>query len=107
MCPQVRCLNEATEGSAQNVFRAWDKRLEAPETPLESNDGDPELLLHVPFEGAAKVKALCVIGTLPASAVVSAPLEPQKFMLIQGYYPKSVRLVTPTPMRCRSIAKCS
>lgn len=59
---QVWCLNEAMEGSAQGVFRAWDKRLEAPETPLESNDDDPELLLHVPFDGAAKVKALCIIG---------------------------------------------
>jgi PITH domain len=58
----VRCLNEATENSAQGVFRAWDKRLDAPENPLESNEDDPELLLHVPFEGAAKVKALCVIG---------------------------------------------
>jgi PITH domain len=59
---QVRCLNEATENSSQGVFRAWDKRLEAPENPMESNEDDPELLLHVPFEGAAKVKALCIIG---------------------------------------------
>ena len=59
---QVRCLNEATENSAQGVFRAWNERLDPPDVPLESNEDDPELLLHIPFEGAAKVKALCIIG---------------------------------------------
>ena len=29
---------------------------------LRSNDGDPELLLHIPFDGAVKLKALCVVG---------------------------------------------
>lgn len=72
----VRCLNEAAEGSAQGVFRAWDKRLEAPDTLLESNDDDLELLLHIPFEGAAKVKALCIIG------------------VAGGYSPSEVRVFT-------------
>lgn len=63
--PQVRCLNEAVEGSAAGVFRAWDQRLDDATPPLESNEDDPELLLHVPFDGSVKIKALCVIGAAP------------------------------------------
>lgn len=29
---------------------------------LESHDDDPELLLHIPFDGAVKLKAVCVVG---------------------------------------------
>lgn len=59
---QVRCLNEAVEGSARGVFRAWDQRLDDTGNPLESNEDDPELLLHIPFDGAVKLKAICIIG---------------------------------------------
>ncbi len=60
---QVRCLNEAADGSARVVFRAWDQRLDSGEESLESNQDDPELLLHIPFDGAVKLKAICIIGT--------------------------------------------
>lgn len=59
---QVRCLNEAVDDSAKGIFRAWDKRLDSDAEPLESNEDDPELLLHIPFDGAVKLKAICIIG---------------------------------------------
>ncbi len=58
----MRCLNEATEGSTRDLFRAWDRRLEGDGQALESNEDDPELLLHIPFDGAVKLKAICIIG---------------------------------------------
>ena len=59
---QVRCLNEAVSGSCQKVLKPWDKRLDFSGHSLTSDDGDPELLLHVPFDGAVKLKAICIIG---------------------------------------------
>ncbi|KAL6753494.1 DUF1000-domain-containing protein [Haematococcus lacustris] len=58
----VRCLNEELAGSCQAVFRPWAQRLQPAVPPLRSNAGDPELLLHVPFDGAVKLRAICVIG---------------------------------------------
>ncbi len=46
--PQVRCLNEQEDGSAQNVFKAWEKRTQPTDHPLRSHEGDSELLVHVP-----------------------------------------------------------
>ena len=45
---QVTCLNEATPGTCQNIFKPWHERTEPTENPLQSNDDDPELLLYVP-----------------------------------------------------------
>ena len=59
---QVRCLNEAVSGSCQKVLKPWDKRLDFSGHSLTSDDGYPELLLHVPFDGAVKLKAICIIG---------------------------------------------
>lgn len=60
--PRVHCLNEATDGSCRKVFKPWSQRTEPTSEPLQSNDDDPELLLHVPFDGAVKLKAICIIG---------------------------------------------
>lgn len=59
---QVACLNEAVAGSAKNVFRAWSQRLQVPDTPLDSNEDDVELLVTIPFNGAVKIKAISIIG---------------------------------------------
>lgn len=61
---QVRCLNEAVAGSCRNVLRPWHTRLEPVAQPLRSNpdDDEQELLLHIPFDGAVKLKAIAVIG---------------------------------------------
>lgn len=65
---QVRCLNEATAGSVLSAFRPWHQRLEVPPSPLKSNDDDPELLIHVPFNGSVKLKAICIIGGYDGSS---------------------------------------
>ncbi|KAI8468825.1 MAG: galactose-binding domain-like protein [Monoraphidium minutum] len=59
---QVRCLNEEADGSCRAVFRPWEQRASAPAAPLRSDPDDSELLLTIPFDGAVKLKALCVIG---------------------------------------------
>jgi hypothetical protein len=64
--PRVRCLNaEGPPGAAAAVLRrAWATRTDPcpPPGPLRSADDDPELLIHIPFDGAAKIKAICIIG---------------------------------------------
>ncbi|CAG9465184.1 unnamed protein product [Pedinophyceae sp. YPF-701] len=57
----VRCLNEAVPGSCKGVFRPWHTRGDTDHV-LESNDDDPELLLHIPFNGQVTLKAICVVG---------------------------------------------
>eukprot|EP00245_Coleochaete_scutata_P015712 TRINITY_DN7125_c0_g1_i1.p1 TRINITY_DN7125_c0_g1~~TRINITY_DN7125_c0_g1_i1.p1 ORF type:complete len:225 (-),score=34.08 TRINITY_DN7125_c0_g1_i1:35-622(-) len=59
--PKVRALNEAVDGSAQLVFKPWDRRLDF-STSLESNDDDPELIVFIPFTSDVKIKSICVIG---------------------------------------------
>ena len=53
---QVSALNEAVQGSAVRVLRPWQQRLEPPLPVLDSNDDDPELLIHIPFDGTVKLK---------------------------------------------------
>eukprot|EP00249_Psilotum_nudum_P032593 c48335_g1_i1 orf=178-786(+) len=60
--PCVWALNEAVEGSAKNVFKSWELRLDDSTGCLESNDDDPELLLFIPFTSDVKIKAISVIG---------------------------------------------
>lgn len=63
---QVTCLNESEPGAARRVFRPWGERLDMSVRPLESNDDDPELLIHVPFDGNVKIKVrhLCKLRKL-------------------------------------------
>ncbi|XP_073026021.1 uncharacterized protein [Primulina eburnea] len=58
---KVSALNEAVSGSVKSVFRAWEQRLNSSESVsllllimiyqghLESNNGDPELIVFIPF----------------------------------------------------------
>ncbi|XP_057959104.1 uncharacterized protein LOC131151729 [Malania oleifera] len=59
---KVSALNEAVHGSVKSVFKAWDQRLNYSEGHLESNDGDPELLVFIPFTSDVKIKSISVIG---------------------------------------------
>ena len=45
------------------MFREWYDRLNFSVPATCSNREDPELLVHVPFDGTVKLKAICVIGT--------------------------------------------
>ncbi len=49
-------LNEAQAGSVRGIFRPWGERLDMSLPTLDSNDDDPELLIHVPFNGSVKIK---------------------------------------------------
>eukprot|EP01113_Clastostelium_recurvatum_P045257 TRINITY_DN7753_c0_g1_i2.p1 TRINITY_DN7753_c0_g1~~TRINITY_DN7753_c0_g1_i2.p1 ORF type:complete len:214 (+),score=51.79 TRINITY_DN7753_c0_g1_i2:35-643(+) len=58
---QVRALNERVVGSVRNVFRPWEDRLDRTRF-MDSNEDDPELLVHIPFTGVVKLKSIVVIG---------------------------------------------
>ncbi|KAJ3671186.1 hypothetical protein LUZ60_008612 [Juncus effusus] len=59
---KVLALNESVPGSVKSVFKAWEQRLETSVEYLESNDGDPELLVFIPFTSDVKIKSISVIG---------------------------------------------
>ncbi|KAI9118433.1 hypothetical protein K1719_010765 [Acacia pycnantha] len=59
---RVSALNEATPGSVNSVFKAWEQRLDSSGDYLESNEGDPELLVFIPFTSDVKIKSICIIG---------------------------------------------
>ncbi|KXZ43574.1 hypothetical protein GPECTOR_86g367 [Gonium pectorale] len=69
----VRCLNEALPGSCRSVLRPWHTRLQHPDPPLRSNpdEDEQELLLHIPFDGAVKLKAISVISAGPPGTAPS------------------------------------
>ncbi|THF96274.1 hypothetical protein TEA_018172 [Camellia sinensis var. sinensis] len=60
--PKVSALNEAVPGSVKSVFKAWEQRLNISEGHLESNEGDPELLVFIPFTSDVKIKSISVVG---------------------------------------------
>ncbi|GMQ03632.1 hypothetical protein CsSME_00049371 [Camellia sinensis var. sinensis] len=59
---KVSALNEAVPGSVKSVFKAWEQRLNISEGHLESNEGDPELLVFIPFTSDVKIKSISVVG---------------------------------------------
>ncbi|XP_021749791.1 PITH domain-containing protein 1-like [Chenopodium quinoa] len=60
--PKVSALNEAIPGRAQKVFRSWEERLNSAGAFLESNDGDPELIVFIPFTSDVKIKGISIVG---------------------------------------------
>uniref|UniRef100_A0A162B5W0 PITH domain-containing protein n=1 Tax=Daucus carota subsp. sativus TaxID=79200 RepID=A0A162B5W0_DAUCS len=60
--PKVSALNEAVPGSVKSVFKAWEQRLSISEGHLESNEGDPELIVFIPFTSDVKIKSISIIG---------------------------------------------
>uniref|UniRef100_A0A7N0TJB0 PITH domain-containing protein n=1 Tax=Kalanchoe fedtschenkoi TaxID=63787 RepID=A0A7N0TJB0_KALFE len=59
---QVSALNEAVQGSVKSVFRAWEHRLDSSGGYLESNEGDPELIVFIPFTSDVKLKSISIVG---------------------------------------------
>ena len=69
---QVRVLNEAEPAcNIETIFRPWSARLDHPEVSLRCNEDDDELLLHIPFEGNARLRAICIIGAPDGAAPLS------------------------------------
>lgn len=58
---RITALNEEVVGSAKTVFRALEHRGDKSFTLL-SNEGDPELIVHVPFTSAVKIKSVTIAG---------------------------------------------
>ncbi|XP_050264590.1 uncharacterized protein LOC126708727 isoform X3 [Quercus robur] len=59
---KVTALNESVPGSVKSVFKAWEQRLSSSEEHLESNEGDPELLVYIPFTSDVKIKSISIVG---------------------------------------------
>ena len=57
----VCALNEAEKGACRGVFKPHDQRLES-EPVLESEEDDPQLIIHIPFVSPVKIRAITVIG---------------------------------------------
>ena len=61
--PRVSALNAQEDEAAARVIRPWDERTQTlAGDPLRSDDGDPELIVHVPFVSDVKVRGLMIIG---------------------------------------------
>ncbi|ONM41393.1 Thioredoxin family Trp26 [Zea mays] len=60
--PKVVALNESVPGSVKSVFKPWEQRLDTSGGFLESNEGDPELLIFIPFTSDVKIKSISVVG---------------------------------------------
>jgi len=83
----VYCLNEKTQDSAKKIFKSRERMLDRNDC-LESNEGDPELLLYIPFNSAVKMKSITMIGgedgTSPAIVKLFVNVENPDFDLIEG-----------------------
>ncbi|KAH6571922.1 hypothetical protein BASA50_009965 [Batrachochytrium salamandrivorans] len=62
----VRCLNEATQGSARKVFRPWHQRFD--ESEYIESDADEQLIIFIPFTGSVKLKSIALLGFNDATA---------------------------------------
>ena len=64
------------------------------ENYLESNPGDPELLIYIPFNSAVKMKSMTLIGgeegTSPSMLKLFVNKENPDFDLIDGSTPTQV-----------------
>jgi len=58
---RVYCLNESEHRSCKNPFKIKEEKLERTRV-LKSNQGDPELLLFIPFICPVKLKSINIIG---------------------------------------------
>lgn len=59
--PGISALNESEAGACRRIFKPYDKRLER-DTWLDSDDEDPQLIIHIPFTSPVKIQSITVIG---------------------------------------------
>nr|KJB65598.1 hypothetical protein B456_010G102800 [Gossypium raimondii] len=95
---KVTALNEANPGSVKSVFKAWEERLNSSGERLESNEGDPELLVYIPFTSDVKIKSISVVGgadgTSPSKLRVFINREGIDFSDAQSMQPVQVLKVS-------------
>lgn len=58
---RVSCLNAQDLTAGAKVLKPHSERFDYT-VALESNRGDPELLLFVPFTYNVKIKSICILG---------------------------------------------
>ena len=73
---RVVCLNEEVVGSGRAILKTHDERLSA-DPSLLSPEGDPELLLHIPFSEAVTVQSI----TIRNASTRDASASPRKVKL--------------------------
>ena len=59
--PQIMVMNAEEDEAAQRIFRPWEERMNREGSPLRS-DGDPELIIHVPFISDVHVRGIMIVG---------------------------------------------
>jgi hypothetical protein len=83
----VYAINESTQGSCKKIFKSRDEMLDRSEY-CESNLGDPELLIYIPFNSACKIKSMTMIGgedgSSPSNIKLYVNKENPDFDLIEG-----------------------
>lgn len=57
----VCALNESERGACRRIFRPYDQRHDRTAC-LESEEDDPQLILHIPFVSPVKIRSLTFIG---------------------------------------------
>ena len=62
----IRCMNESEAGSARRCIKPYASKRDAAPF-MESNDDDPELILHIPFTEVVKIKSFALVGVGDAS----------------------------------------
>lgn len=67
---RVTCLNEDVDGSGRSILKLHEERLSA-EPSLLSTEGDPELLLYIPFTEAVTIQSIIVRNASTSAATAS------------------------------------
>jgi hypothetical protein len=57
----VHALNESETGACRRVFKPYDQRLDQTAV-VESEEDDPQIIIHIPFVSPVKIRALKLIG---------------------------------------------
>jgi PITH domain len=80
--PKVFCLNEEVSGSGAAILKLHEERL-IPTPSLQSPEGDPELILYIPFTEAVTIQSItihCAPATTSATAVTAPPRRIKLFV---------------------------
>ena len=80
----VTCLNENIPGSVKSILKSYQDRLLLHPTLQSTLDGDPELLIHIPFTEAVSITSISIRGPPPSEEVSSIEF--------QTACPRSVRI---------------
>ncbi|GBG27895.1 PITH domain-containing protein 1 [Hondaea fermentalgiana] len=70
---RITCLNEQVEGSGKTVFKTMMEKADDSRFVLSEED-DAELIFHIPFTVAVKLKSFCIIGGPNGEAPMHAKL---------------------------------